>query len=135
MLYTVQSVNVFSIAKISFLFFTLLGIIFGSLYLIFSGEPSGLVDSIVPVLDISGTGKAVLTMLALAVTFGVVMAVVHGIFALLYNFTSGTIGGLRVTLRTENFIDTEHVTQIKPSPQKHTISSDTDIHDEQNQFS
>ncbi|MFC1477286.1 hypothetical protein ACFL6L_02355 [candidate division KSB1 bacterium] len=117
MKYIVRSINFFSVVRIFFILFFLLGILIDIIYLMIFGLPA-VERSILfsPLFGSMGVVEAILFLVSFAVAFGAFMAVFAGVAALLYNLASNVMGGLRLCLKTENLLDTENVTQIKTPP-------------------
>jgi len=107
--------NVFSVMKFSFLYFLIFAVIVAVLFLFLYGLPPadlGLTEAGADNTRMSVLGT-VLMMGSFAVTFGVLMSIVFGLGALFYNLTSGAFGGINVSMRKANHLDTDLVTQIK----------------------
>jgi len=117
--YIVRSIKVLSVIKITFIYFFLLGIFFDLIYLLAVGLPPRNLNAALSnsVFERMSAGEGIIFMITFAVTFAAFMAMFLGLSALIYNLTSGATGGLRVTLKTENLLQTENILQIKTPPE------------------
>jgi hypothetical protein len=102
----IKRLDVWSLVKISFLIYAVLGIIVGVIYIFFALLLGGLVGYN-EALDgglfrIAATGVGVLLVPLLALFYGLIGAIGAAILAVVYNVLSRTIGGVKLTLQADS---------------------------------
>jgi hypothetical protein len=95
----IKRVNPISAAKVAFVLYALLGLLFGALFSLFAmagGLAAGLQDEGSGAAGVIGMLFGVGAIVVLPIVYGCMGAIMMAITALLYNLVAGMVGGLEI---------------------------------------